>query len=150
MLSTSLLKIIDGRTETIVESVIAQIRRDGNLKHLRKLPDGDLQQWARQVLSDLGNWLVAEKDVALGRLYEGRERLRFKQFVPLHEVVHALNVLKRTTIDLIREEGLPESSVEIFAEQQVEHLLSEFFDWLEEHVVTGYEKAIRRAAHVTP
>jgi hypothetical protein len=35
--------------------------------------------------------------------------------------------------------------VEIFAEEELECLLGHFFDWLEEHLVDGYETAWRKA-----
>ncbi|HYM11811.1 MAG TPA: hypothetical protein VEU62_13835 [Bryobacterales bacterium] len=148
MLSHRLVRIVEGRSEAIVEPVVREIRANPEFKHMQKSPVAELREWGCGVLNDLGNWLIAGKDAALASRYEGLGRLRFKESVPLHEVVHALHLLKSGTIDYVRDQGFSQTPVEIFAEEELEYLLGHFFDWLEEHLVHGYETALRKAAHL--
>lgn len=148
MLSHRLLQIIEGRCDAIMKSVIARMSGDPELAYMRTLPEAELRDWGCHILNDLGNWLIAREDAKLAERYEGLGRLRFKEAVPLHEVLHALNILKDGAIDFIRDQGLSQTPVETFAEEELEHLMGHFFDWLEEHLVHGYEGALRQAAHM--
>jgi hypothetical protein len=38
--------------------------------------------------------------------------------------------------------------IELYAEEELEHRVGRFFDFMLYHVVRGYEAAMRRAAHV--
>ena len=146
MLSNQLIRMIEDRWEPITERVLRKIRQDPEMVHLRALPDSELRDWGRGVLKNLGHWLTETKE--LGRRYEFLGRLRFQESVPLYEAVHGIHLLKEETIDCVRGQGFGQSSVEVYAEEELEHRVDHFFDWLVEHFVHGYEEALRKAAHL--
>ena len=45
--------------------------------------------------------------------------------------------------------GLPQTSLEIYAEEELEHRLNRFMDFLVYHHVRGYEAALRNPRHKT-
>ena len=55
--------------------------------------------------------------------------------------------MKESAIDYLREQGFTTNSVEILAENELEHELSKFYDLLTFHLVRGYEEELRRASH---
>ena len=68
--------------------------------------------------------------------------------MPLHETVRSVQILKDQMLDFVREQGVAQSSVELYAEEELEHRAGLFFDDLIYHLVRGYEGALRKAAHL--
>ena len=87
------------------------------------------------------------REAELDREYEILGKTRFEEGVPLHESVRALYVIKDKMIDFVKEQGVKRDSMELYAEEELEHRVGRFFDELVIHLVRGYEGAWRRAAH---
>ena len=148
MLSTRLISMVEDHWESISSRLVHRIRQDPHLFHVRKLPESDLRDWGKEHAKNLGHWLSSpETDIA--RRYEHLGRLRYQELVPLHECVHGLHLAKDAILDFVRDQGIGETSVELYAEEELEHSVGHFFDLAVHHLVKGYEEALRQAAHVT-
>ena len=146
MLSRRLIENVERHCDQIMTGVIAQIREDREARHLSRLAESELRDWGSAIVRNLGHWLAAGRDHSLARRYEHLGHLRFEESIPLHEAVRGLHILKRKMIDYIREWGLAQSAAEVYAEEELEYLAGGFFDWLVEHLVRGYEDALRTPA----
>lgn len=151
MLTNKLIQAIEDQTDHIVTLVIEQIKGDPTLHEIGKLPRTDLAVWGRGVLRHVGSWLGQDEQIRLGQRYEELGRLRFLENIPLHECVKGVQLLKEQTIDFIRTRGFAQTSLEIYAEEELEHRLDRFFDFLVYHLVVGYERALSPTcrAHMT-
>jgi hypothetical protein len=148
MLSGRLIQLIENHSDLIIARVLSRIRDDPHLPGFQKMPEAELRAWWGTLLSHLSEWLSQTGDEDFGKRYEALGRRRFEESVPLHEVVYAVQILKREMINFVREQGFGQSSLEIYAEEELEHRLGRFFDWLVYHLVRGYEEALRSAVHV--
>ncbi len=110
---------------------------------MRKLPEPDLRERSREILQNLGAWLVS-KDHELARRYERLGQTRCQEGVPLHEVVRTLQIIKNNMIQWVRDQGIGQSPLEIYAEEELEHGADRIFDTMVYYVVRGYEKELRR------
>ena len=146
MLSARLIHQIEDHWESLAIQVIAAIRDDRELTHLRKLPESELWDWGQGILKNLGRWLVSRQDEVAGH-YETAGRHRYHESVPLAECVRATIILKDTMLGYIRHQGLGSNAVELYAEEELEHNVGRFFDTLLYHLVKGYESAARPALH---
>ena len=146
MLSGKLIHLIEAHQEQITANVIREIRRNPELTHLHKLPDAELRERGQLILENLGHWLSGHEE-EIGERYEMLGKGRFEESIPLHESVRALVTIKYKMLDFVREHSLTRSSVEIYAEEELERRLGRFFDALSIHMVHGYETAWQRAAH---
>jgi hypothetical protein len=148
MLSSRLIAMVEDHWESIAARVIQQIRQDPELFHLRKMPESELRDMGREISKNLGHWLTAsEREVA--RRYEQIGRLRYQQLVPLHESVHALHIVKQAMLSFVRDQGLGQTTVEVYAEEELEHHVGLFFDCVVHCLVRGYEDEMRQALHQT-
>ena len=147
MLSHNLIHSLEDHSEEILTAVIQQLRQGPELKHIAALPASELTHWGGNILKNLGHWLTSREE-GLGRDYEALGKLRFEESVPLAECVLALLVLKHAMVDFARGRGFAISSIEIYAEEELEFRVDRFFDDLAYHLVKGYEKALRKAAHL--
>ena len=143
VLSTNLVRMIESHAEQITSEAVQHIRRDPELPNLKKLPDPELRSWATHILKHLGDWLGATDEKQIASCYEGLGRLRFEEHVPLHESIRNFQMLKNLIVGYVRIQGPRQTTVEVYAGGELEHLLSQFFDKMVYHVVRGYESAQR-------
>ena len=143
MLANNLVRMIEGHAEQISADVINRLREDPELPNLKKLPESELRSWACHILKHLGDWLSESDERQIASCYEGLGKLRFEEHVPLHESVRNFQRLKDTMIAYIRNQGVRQTTMELYAEGELEHLLGHFFDKMIYHMVRGYEGARR-------
>ena len=146
MLSGKLIQLIEAHQEQIAANVIQEIRKHPDLAGMRKLSDVELRERGQQILEHLGHWLSGHEQ-EIEQRYEILGKARFEESVPLHESVRALAIIKDKMIDFVHDQGLAKTSVDLYAEEELERRVGRFFDTLTIHMVRGYETAWRRAAH---
>jgi|SRR5690348_3288705 hypothetical protein len=143
MLSSKLVRLIESHSEKITADAVQRMRKDPELSHFKKLPDSELRSWARHILQHLGDWLALSDDQQIASCYEGVGKMRFDEAVPLAESVRSFQTLKDLIVAYVRNQANRQTALEIYAEEELEHLLSRFFDRVIYHVVKGYERARR-------
>jgi hypothetical protein len=148
MLSGKLVQLIEEHWEEIARRVIQKIRRHADLPALAARPESELQEWCQDILVNLGDWLIGTNAEELKRRYEVLGRTRYEESIPLHEAVLRFQILKDTMIEFVHGQGFAMTSVELYAEEELEFRVNRFFDALIYHVVRGYEQAMRLAARV--
>jgi len=145
MLSGRLVHLIEGHWEEIASSAIEKIRRPPDLPALAKRPPAELKQWCQENLIHLGDWLSAATDEDMQRRYEALGRIRFEECIPLHEAVLRVFILKDKIVDFVHQQGLAPTSMNLYAEEELEHRVGRFFDAMVYRIVRGYENAMRLA-----
>jgi len=148
MLSGKLIHLIELHFKEISERILREIRCHPEMPHLRQLPEAELRERGQTILENLGHWLGSENVQTLAQKQEALGKLRFEQGIPLHETVRALCLVKESMVDFLQEQGIPRDSLGLYAEEELEHRISRFFDTLIVHLVRGYEAAWQHAAHL--
>jgi hypothetical protein len=148
MLSSKLIRLIEDHWEPITGRILSEIRRDPRLKHVASLPTSDLRERARDLLQRLGHWLSVSKSEDLARSFERVGSLRYEESIPLAEVVLSYMIIKDRMLQFVRDQGMGDSPVAIYAEEELEHCVGRFFDTMVYHVILGYEDALAEASRV--
>jgi len=143
MLSTHLVQMIESHAEQITTEFTNRLHEDPGLANLKRLHDAELRRRANSILRRLGDWLEESDEKQIAASYEAVGRQRFEEHVPLHESVRGFQRLKDTTIAYIRNQGLRQTTVDLYAEGELEHVLGQFFDKAIYYLVRGYEGARR-------
>lgn len=143
MLANNLVQMIEGHAEQITADAIHRLREDPESPNLKKLPETELRSWAGHILKHLGDWLSESDEKQIASCYEGLGKLRFEEHVPLHESVRNCHRLKEIMIAYVRNQGVRQTTMELYAEGELEHLMGRFFDKMIYHMVRGYEGARR-------
>jgi hypothetical protein len=149
MLSGNLIHLIEVHHKEITGRTIREIARHPDMVHLRTLPEAELRERSQDLLEHLGDWLTSGSEEELARQQEAIGVTRFEQNIPLHEAVRALCLIKYNLIDFVEEHGLPKDPIGLYAEEELEHRIGQFFDLLIIYLVRGYELAWHRAAQAT-
>jgi hypothetical protein len=148
MLASKLVSMIEHHWEGIASATIRKLRQDRAFDHIGGLPDYELLEWGEGILRNLSGWILEGREAEVAERYECLGRLRFQEDIPLHEAVRGLQVLKDVMLDYVRNQGLGHTTMEIYAEEELEHRVGKFFDCLVYRLVHGYEAALRKAAHM--
>jgi hypothetical protein len=145
MISGRLVHLVETSGEEIIDRWLAQIRRDPNMPHTRSLMERELRDWPRDMLERLGYWLSGNNEKDLALRYERLGKLCVRDSLPLHETIRRMSMLREKILDFVQEHLTSNSSIQLFAEEELERRLGRFFDLLIEHVAIGYEDALRTA-----
>jgi len=148
MLSGRLIRVIENHEEEITNTVVAAIRRHPELTHLRNLRDLELRERCREILKNLGHWLLRGNEEELDGKYEAIGKLRFEESIPLDECVLGLCILKYKMIAFLDDQGIEPDTLALYARGELLRRIGPFFDLLVVHLVRGYEDAERISARV--
>lgn len=141
MLSSRLVRLIEEHWDPLSARVAADIRSDGRLRSVGALPESDLRERARDILEHLDHWLLSSREHELARHFEHIGAERYGERIPLDEVVLAYLKIKRHAIEFVRSQGMGPSTVELYAEEELEHAVGQFFDSAVYHLIRGYQQA---------
>lgn len=150
MLSTKLIQLIEDHWELLTRRTLILVRSDSRLTNIQALSESDLQERISQVCKNLGQWLAAGDDERLAEEYEALGRKRYREGIPLDEVVHAFHVVKHRMLDFVRDQGVARTSIDVYAEEELEHRVGLFFDAVIYHIVRGYAQAWQAATAEGP
>jgi hypothetical protein len=148
MLSIRLVQLIENHWEEIAQRVIQAIRSQPDMQQLAKRPEIELREWCQQILENLGDLLSVTKQEELQKQYRILGKMRFEENIPLHEAVLRFHLMKNKIFEFVHEQGFPMNAMQLYAEEELEHRMSRFFDACVYQVVCGYEGALRRAARL--
>ena len=147
MLSVQLLQLVETHWEQISTRILHKIQNDPRLAHVSALPESELRERAREILKHIGDWLEASLDEPLDRRCEALGRQRFEEGIPLHEVVLARFIIKDGLVEFVRDHAFVETSLQLYAEGELEKRVSHLFDRMVYYVIRGYEEAMREVHH---
>ena len=150
LLSARFIRLIEDHREQIGASAVRAIRQGPELSHMGSLPETELRDWAAEILKCLESHPIAAEREELSSRFQKLGRQRFAQAIPLHEAIRSLQILKGKIINFVRNEGLALNSLDLYAEQELEHQVGLLFDRLLYCVAVGYEEALHAAAPPAP
>lgn len=138
MLTGRLVALIEGQADELTELMVVKIREDPRTADYHKLDNSELADRARLVYSNLGHWLSETSEGHVEKEYSHLGRVRFREGIPLSQVVIALLLTRRNLWSFV--ESLGWSSIFDLRQQlDLELLVVRFFDRAIYHVVRGYE-----------
>ena len=143
MVSARLVHQIEDHWETIANRLARRVHETNELPHLQKWPDSEVREAARRVLQNLGHWLISSGGHELAERYQQLGRQRCDEGFPCCEAVRAFQLMRQETFNYIRDQGFLNTSVDVYAEEELSINLARFFDLLQYYIVMGYEARLR-------
>jgi len=156
LLSARLIKLIQDHAEQLTRDVLKDYATNPRTRHWNVVPVAELEQRVIGTYRNLGNWIGDHREEAVQAEYEEWGRKRFRNGIPLSEVVYAVILLKQHLRKYIREHGLVEHSrdrqspqeilpVHLYGIQELNYLVGDFFDKALYHLTRGYEMEAKAA-----
>ena len=148
MLPGKLVRTIDEHREAVAEAAVQHIRRDAALSSVQRLPDPQLQRWATDIVGGMSSWIGDADHEPRAKILYAFGQERFRQQVPLVELVRMLHICREHVVSHVRDVGFALTPVDIYVDEEMEHDLAGYFEFATYHIVTGYEAAREREEHV--
>jgi hypothetical protein len=140
MLSSKMVRLIEDHWDSLTTRIVKEIRGDLRLTHVSSLEPSELRERASDILEHLGHWLTLSSELELTRHFERIGAEHRGETIPLHEVVLAYSIIKNQMIDFVRAQGIG-TTMDLYAEEELELCVGRFFDTAIYRVVRGYELA---------
>lgn len=145
MIVQGFIDLIDRNAESLTQELMQEFRIRKETDHYRNLPDDDLRERVNRVLSNvtrrLSSWLSKNKPKdTLFAYYRELGRERFREGIPLEEVVLVLMLIKRRIWKFITNHAT--FAAEYQQEQlfELNYAVSLFFDRVVLAAITGYQE----------
>jgi hypothetical protein len=150
MLGARLLLLIQAHAGSLTHDVVRDLMTDKRTPTFRRLNSVDVEKRVSAFFNNLAQWIGDPDENPVKREYEEMGRSRFREGVPISELVYALVITKRHLRRYIREHGLvdfagdrvvPEEllPLELHSVQELNYQVGEFFDRALYHLALGYE-----------
>ena len=152
MLTNRLIQLIENHSDSLTQEALHDMLTNEYTASLRKIPRAELKPRIASLYQNLGKWLGCPNEDDIRQEYEDWGRTRFRQGIPFSEIVYVLMLTKQHLRKFIREHGLVEFSgdrvapnellpLELYAIQELNYRVGDFFDQALYHLVRGYEAA---------
>jgi len=110
LLTARLIELIQANAERLTRDVLKDYATNPRTRHWSVVPSAELEQRVVSTYRNLGNWIGDPREEAVQAEYEEWGRKRYRNGIPLSEVVFAVILLKHHLRKYIREHGLVEHS----------------------------------------
>ena len=148
MVSPKLIHLLEAHWEAVSARFFRLLNSESGLPNIKSLPESELSIICRRLVTNIGQYLMSKPGSGVSIEFERIGRERFREGIPLSEAIRGLQLLKEATVAYLRDQELFDTSVDIYAEEELEHQISIFFDFLVYNLAIGYEKAQAHAAAV--
>jgi hypothetical protein len=157
MLGARLLQLTQAHAEPLSRDVMDDLMTNERTPTFRRLNAADVHTRVLALFYNLGRWIGDPDDNAVRDEYEQWGRVRFREGVPISELVYALVIMKSHLGRYVREHGLVDFAgdrvapqellpLELHSIQEVNYQIGEFFDRALYHLARGFEAEAVSAA----
>jgi hypothetical protein len=143
LLSTRLVQRIEDHAEELTRGVVQDLQSNPRTPSYHALPIRTIERRAYDVYRNLGKWLTTMSDEEIESAHHELARRRSEEAVPLSELLYALILTKYHLRNYISASGMVDSAVQLYQEQELQHLIGRFFDKAVYYTARGYERARR-------
>ena len=157
MLGARLLLLIQAHAGSLTHDVVRDLVTNERTQTFRRLAPAGVEQRVSAFFYGLAKWVGDPDEHPVKAEYEEMGRTRFREGVPMSELVYALVISKQHLRRYIREHGLVDFAgdrvvpdellpLELQSVQELNYQVGEFFDRALYHLARGYELEAARIA----
>jgi hypothetical protein len=150
MLGARLLLLIQSHAGPLTRETLQDLVTNERTPAFRRLRFQDLEARVALLFNNLARWIGDPSDAAVRNEYEEMGRMRFREGVPLSELVYAIILTKQHLRRYIRDHGLVDFSgdritpdellpLELHSIQELNYQVGDFFDRALFYLARGYE-----------
>lgn len=150
MLTARLIELIGTHADGLARDALKDLATNPRTPSFHRVPADELRARVFATYHNLSTWIGQPSDEAVRAEYSSWGAKRFRQGIPLSEIVYALILLKHHLRRFVRDHGLVEFSgdrvvpgdligVQLHGIQELNELVGEFFDRAMYYLAKGYE-----------
>lgn len=141
------MDLIEHSAEDLAQSILKHLKTKDDFATYQKLPQEVLYERIylviRNVYRRLGNWLKEDKAKAtLFAYYNNLGMKRFREGIPLEEVIKIMQFIKGEIWHLLRENIHVLSDFDLKRLMEIDYYVNLFFDRISSAIIAGYMEEI--------
>ena len=148
--SSRLISLIESDAAELTKRTVETLQTSRHTPSYRHLAYRDLYAKAFDVYHQFGRWLLENTDAAIQTRYQDLGEQRFHEQIPLSQLLWALVLTKNHLRRHLSAWALADSAVELYRQQELDRLVSQFFDRALCYAAEGYERARETAESAEP
>jgi len=141
MIRHRLIRLIESRSDELANELLTRAKNSPHLVNFSKVPPSELKQRVFEIYRNLGEWLIKRTEEDIEKQYSAIGARRFRQGVPLSELLWAIILTKDNLWDFLNRESFPGFEMEVLAEHEMFRSIDRFFNHAQYYAARGYEKA---------
>lgn len=141
MIRHRLIRLIESRSDELANELLIRAKSSPHLANFSKVPPNELKQRVYEIYRNLGEWLIRRTEADIEKQYCTIGARRFRQGVPLNELLWAIILTKDNLWDFLNRESFPGFEMEVLAEHEMFRMIDRFFNHAMFYAARGYEKA---------
>jgi hypothetical protein len=151
MIALRLVRLIEGHSEELTESLVQKFLTSSRTADMRKVPPAELRARVHEILQHLSEWLLTKTDIEIERRYRDLGQQRAAQGVSLSDFCWTMVITKESLWDFLQTQAFLRNPVEIYGEMELLRLLGQFFDRALCYAAEGFESHVAaQSPAVTP
>ena len=144
------MKLIELNAEDITQNLLQEFRKKGEFLNYREISEDifleRISQVIRNVYMRLGSWLDKNKQKnTLFAYYSNLGAERFREGIPLDEVIQLFMTIKMEIWHMFREQIVPGSEIDLKRLMEIDFYVNLFFDRIVTAIVKGYQNELVKA-----
>jgi hypothetical protein len=144
-----LVHVIEAHSKELAGELLNRTRQSPHLTSFSKVPDRELRQRVYEIYSQLGQWLETRTEQEIEQEYSQIGARRYRQGVPLSELLWGIVLTKDNLWDFLYCESVPGFEVEVLAEHDMFRMIDSFFNRAIFYAARGFEQAERAEQALT-
>jgi hypothetical protein len=141
MISTRLVAMIEDHAEPLTAGLVNDLRQHPRTSGYHRLAPLEVHNRAYDVYHNLGKWTTRGSESEIEATYSELGRRRYREGIPLSQVIFALVLTKNHLLEYVRTSGLSDSALDLYQELELLRMVSQFFDKAIYHAAQGFEQA---------
>jgi hypothetical protein len=150
MLGAHLMQLLEAHAPALTKAIVGDLATNPRTPNFARLTPAERETRVSSLCWNLGKWIGNPDDDVVRAEYEEIGRTRFKEGVPVSELVYVLLLTKQHLRRYIRDYGVIDFAgdrvvpdellpVELHSIQELNYQVGDFFDRALYHLIRGYE-----------
>jgi hypothetical protein len=141
------MKLIEMNAEELTKSLLQEIQKKDEFRHYQEISEDvsleRIYQVIHNVYERLGNWLNENKPKnTLFAYYSDLGAQRFREGIPLDELIMLFLMIKREIWHMFREQIVLSSEIDLKRLMEIDFYVNLYFDRVITSMVTGYQEEL--------
>jgi hypothetical protein len=139
-LSSRLINVVECHADKLTRDTVQKLQTNPRTPSYNNLSYSELTYRVHEIYQNLNRWLCDKPDPVIRSWYNELGEKRFKEGIPIQELLWALVLTKHQLMDYMDACALADSAIELYRQQELDRFIGRFFDRAACYAAEGYAR----------
>jgi hypothetical protein len=140
-LSSQLINIVECHASKLTRDTVEKLQTSPRTPSYKSLAYSELTYRVNEIYQNLSHWLCDKTDPVIRSWYNELSEKRFKEGIPIQELLWALTLTKLELMSYLDSYALADSAIELYRQQELDRFVGRFFERAICYAAEGYAHA---------